>query len=194
MNTIPRRINCNFLHKEEYEKTITTCLGFKDNAEEAVNTYVDLFGSVFGNSAVLQKTYFSEHELNELQKVPEMSQDIMPKRGVKTIRFTLAGQEFVAFNGGAYFGQFHESMSLYVSCETQEQIDTLWNKLSEDCIAEQPCGWIKDTFGVSWQIVPSFVWAIDEGDDRAAADRMNIALFGMKKIDVEKLKRACEGF
>jgi predicted 3-demethylubiquinone-9 3-methyltransferase (glyoxalase superfamily) len=170
------------------KKTITTCLAFIHNAEEAVNTYVALFNDVFGDSKILKKTYFSENELEELKKVPEMSENIMPKSGIKTIRFTLAGQEFIALNGGAYFGKFHESLSLYVSCETQEQIDKLWARLSESCLAEQPCGWIKDKYGVSWQIVPSFVWEIDEGDDKEAAERMNIALFDMKKIDIEKLK------
>jgi predicted 3-demethylubiquinone-9 3-methyltransferase (glyoxalase superfamily) len=173
-------------------KTITPCLGFTNNAEEAVNTYVRLFDSVFENSRVLHITHFSEKELEELRKVPEMSESIMPARGIKTIRFTLNGQEIVAFNGGAYFGKFHESLSLYVSCETQEQIDKLWATLSEGG-NEQPCGWVKDRFGVSWQIVPSFVWGVDEGDDHAAAERMNIALFEMKKIDVEKLRKACEG-
>jgi len=171
------------------KKVITPCLGFVHNAEEAVNIYVALFDDVFGNSKILQITYFTENELNELKKVPEMSEEIMPKHGIKTIRFTLAGQEIVAFNGGAYFGKFHESMSLYISCETQEQIDKLWAKLSENCMAEQPCGWIKDKYGVSWQIVPSFVWDIDESEDKETAERMNIALFDMRKIDIEKLKR-----
>lgn len=174
------------------KNTITICLAFVHNAEEAINSYVNLFNSVFGNSKIIKKTYFSKKELEELKKVPEMSEEIMPKHGVKTIRFTLAGQEIIALNGGAYFGKFHESTSLYISCETQEQIDALWDKLSEDCIAEQPCGWIKDKFGVSWQIVPSFVWELDESNDKEAAERMNIALFEMKKIDIEKLKIACE--
>ena len=173
-------------------KTITPCLGFINNAEEAIKVYVELFDSVFGNSKILHITHFSEKELKELSKVPEMSESIMPAQGIKTIRFTLNGQEILAFNGGAYFGKFHESMSLYVSCDTQEQIDKLWSVLS-DRGEEQPCGWVKDRFGVSWQIVPSFVWEVDEDDDRAQAERMNIALFGMKKIDIQKLKEACKG-
>lgn len=173
-------------------KTVTLCLGFTNNAEEAVRTYVELFDSVFGNSKILHITHFSEKELEELKKVPEMSESIMPAQGIKTIRFTLNGQEIIALNGGAYFGKFNESTSLYISCETQEQIDKLWVTLSEKGI-EQPCGWVKDKFGISWQIVPSFVWELDEGSDHDAAERMNIALFGMKKIDVEKLKKACEG-
>lgn len=172
-------------------KTITLCLGFNKNLEEAVTTYVELFDAVFGNSKIIGRSYFGGQEIEALRQVPEMSEEIMPGLAgeLKTIHFTLNGQEFVAFNGGVYFGKFHESMSLYVSCETQEQIDRLWEVLSEGG-EEQPCGWVKDRFGVSWQIVPSFVWKIDEGPDRRQAERMNIALFGMKKIDIAALRTA----
>lgn len=172
-------------------KKITPCLAFSHNASEAVDLYVSLFDAVFGNSKIVHVTNFDEGELEELKKVPEMSDDIMPRAGVKTIRFVLAGHEILAINGGEYFGKFHESMSLYVSCETQEEIDKLWSKLSENCIEQQPCGWIKDRFGVSWQIVPSFVWEIDEGEDRAKAQRMNVAMFSMNKIDMAKLREIC---
>lgn len=174
-------------------KTITVCLGFNKNLEEAVATYVELFDAVFGNSKILGRSYFGEQEITALRQVPEMSEEIMPglPGDVKTIRFTLNGEEVVAFNGGAYFGKFHESMSLYVSCETQEQIDRLWGVLS-DGGEEHPCGWVTDRFGVSWQIVPSFVWKIDEGQDRQKAERMNIALFGMKRIDIAALRAAME--
>jgi predicted 3-demethylubiquinone-9 3-methyltransferase (glyoxalase superfamily) len=170
-------------------KTITVCFGFKKNLEEAVATYIELFDAVFGNSNILGRSYFGEQEITALRQVPEMSEEIMPGLAgdVKTVHFTLNGEGIVAFNGGAYFGKFHESMSLYVSCETQKQIDRLWGVLS-DGGEEQPCGWVKDRFGVSWQIVPSFVWKIDEGPDRQKAERMNIALFGMKRIDIAVLR------
>ncbi len=115
-------------------KAITVCLGFNKNLEEAVATYIELFNKVFGNSTILGRSYFGEQEVAALRQVPEVSEDIMPgvAGDVKTIRFTLNGEEVVAFRGGAYFGKFHESMSLYVSCETQEQIDRLWEVLSED--------------------------------------------------------------
>jgi predicted 3-demethylubiquinone-9 3-methyltransferase (glyoxalase superfamily) len=174
-------------------KTITVCLGFNKNLEEAVATYIELFDAVFGNSTILGRSYFGEQEITALRQVPEMSEEIMPGLAgdVKAMHFTLNGEEIVAFSGGAYFGKFHESMSLYVSCETQEQIDRLWGVLS-DGGEEHPCGWVKDRFGVSWQIVPSFVWEIDEGPDRQKAERMNIALFGMKKIDIAALRAAME--
>lgn len=174
-------------------KSITVCLGFSKDLEEAVATYIEVFDAVFGNSKILGRSYFGEQEIAALRQVPGMSEDIMPGRAgdLKTIRFTLNGQEILAFNGGAYFGKFHESMSLYVSCDTQEQIDRLWAVLS-DGGEEHPWGWVKDRFGVSWQIVPSFVWEIDEGENREMAERMNIALFQMKKIDIAALTAAME--
>jgi len=174
-------------------KPITICLGFDKELEEAVATYIELFDAAFGNSKILGRSYFGEREIAALRQVPAMSEEIMPGLAgdVKTIRFTLNGEEIVAFNGGAYFGKFHESMSLYVSCETQEQIDRLWAVLSEGG-EEHLCGWVKDRFGVSWQIVPSWVWEVDQGSDREKAERMNIALFGMKKIDIAALRAATE--
>ncbi len=132
-------------------KTITPCLTFKKEAEEVVKLYVSVFSSVFGNSKILKTTYFGKEELEALKNVPEVSEDIMPgpAGSVKTIRFQLNGQEFMAVNGGGYFGKFHDSMSLYVTCETQNQLDKLWEKLSEGGL-QQPCGWVKDKFGVSW--------------------------------------------
>ncbi len=122
-----------------------------------------------------------------------MSDDIIPGAAddIKTIRFTLNGQEALAFTGGAYFGKFNESISLYVTCETQEQIDRLWAKLSEGGV-EQPCGWVKDRFGVSWQIAPAFIQEVEEGSNRAAAERLSIALLAMKKINIAELRKAVE--
>ena len=174
-------------------KRITVSLGFDKQLEEAVAIYIEVFDAVLGNSRILGQSYFGEQEITALRQVPEMSEEIMPGRAgdVKAIRFTLNGEEIVAFSGKTCFGKFHESMSLYVSCETQEQIDRLWAVLS-DGGEEHPCGWVKDRFGVSWQIVPSFVWEVDEGPDRQMAERMNIALFGMKRINIAALRAAME--
>ncbi len=172
-------------------KAITTFLGFEANAEEAVTTYVELFNNVFGNSEVQRVIRFDEAEIDALSQIPEMQDNGMPgPPGMpKVIHFTLNGEELVAFNGGDYFGKFHESVSLYVTCETQDQIDRLWATLSVDG-QEQPCGWVKDRYGISWQIAPRLVWDIDAGDDRGKAEKMNIALFHMRKIDVGALERA----
>ncbi|MGX7925468.1 VOC family protein [Tsuneonella sp. HG094] len=168
----------------------TTCLTFARSAEIAVERYVRLFNSVFGASRIESINHFDAYELAELRKLPEISVEIMPTEGVKSIRFVLDRQQFYAVNGGAFFGKFNESTSIYVSCETQGQIDELWADLSRDCLEEQPCGWIKDRYGISWQIVPSFVWDIEESEDRARSARMNVALFRMTKIDIAELRKA----
>jgi predicted 3-demethylubiquinone-9 3-methyltransferase (glyoxalase superfamily) len=114
-------------------KPITVCLGFDKNLEEAVGTYVEIFKNVFGNSQILGQSYFGEQEIAALRRVPEMSEEIMPgvAGDVKAIRCTLNGEEIIAFGGGALLRKFHESLLLYVTCETQEQIDRLWSVLSD---------------------------------------------------------------
>ncbi|ACL16815.1 VOC family protein [Methanosphaerula palustris] len=170
---------------------IVLSLMFRDNAEEAVKFYLSLFSPIFGNSKIEWITYYGEEELEALRAVPQMSEEIMPgpAASVKTVRFRLAGQEILAVNGGGFFGKFTESASLYVSCETQEQIDLLWTALSREG-TEQPCGWVKDRFGVSWQIAPSVIGEIMEGPDQKKAQRVMLALYRMKKIDLEEILRA----
>lgn len=96
--------------------------------------------------------------------------------------------EIVAVNGGGFFGKFTESMSLYVSCRTREQIDVLWQALSQGGTV-QPCGWLKDRYGVSWQIAPSVIREIMEGPDQAKSQRVMLALYRMKKIEIEEILR-----
>lgn len=176
------------------QDTITS-LGFKSKAEEAAEFYVNTFSKVFGNknggSKILATTHFGEEELAALSYVPE---DIRPgpAGSVNTVRFKLNGQEFMAFNGGNYFGEFHESMSIYVNCKTQEEIDKLWGILAKDAMEIQPCGWIKDKYGVSWQITPEELQKMVEDPDRKKAERVMIALYGMEKIDIKGLKQAYE--
>jgi predicted 3-demethylubiquinone-9 3-methyltransferase (glyoxalase superfamily) len=172
---------------------IMLALMFRREAEEAVKSYVSLFSSVFGDSKILWTTYYGEEELEALRAVPEMTEDIMPgpAGSVRTIRFLLCGQEILAVNGGGFFGKFTESTSLYVSCDTQEQIDLLWMALSRGG-TEQPCGWLKDRFGVSWQIVPSVIQEIMEGPDIQKSQRVILALYRMKKIDLLQIMRAAE--
>ncbi|HWP03676.1 MAG TPA: VOC family protein [Gemmatimonadaceae bacterium] len=169
-------------------KPILPCLSFAngEQTEQAVRTYIDLFRAVFGQAGELARTTFSQAEIDTLQQLHGLPPEQLPgpAGAVKTIRFHLNGMELLALNGGGYFGRFHESFSLYINCDTQEQIDHLHEALSEGGQV-QPCGWVKDRFGVSWQIVPDFVLGIDEGPDRAAAERMNAAILGMMKIDRE---------
>jgi predicted 3-demethylubiquinone-9 3-methyltransferase (glyoxalase superfamily) len=170
---------------------ITPCLGFVANAGNAVEFYIDLFNQVFGNSVEIARTHFSQAEIDIMHNQHGIPLENMPGPAgtVKTIRFRLNGIEMIALNGGDFFGKFHESLSLVVNCKTQAQIDRLHAALSEGGEV-QPCGWVKDRFGVSWQILPEIVQSIGEGPDRAAAERMNAALMGMEKLDLERLERA----
>ena len=175
-------------------KRVILSLMFRHDAEEAVTSYVSLFSPLFGDTHILSVTYYGEDELEALRTVPEMTEDIMPgpAGSVKTIRFLLCGQEILAVNGGGYFGKFNESSSLYVSCDTQEQIDLIWMALSQGG-TEQPCGWLKDRFGISWQIAPSVIQEIMEGHDTQKSQRVMLALYPMKKIDLLEIIRAAEG-
>ncbi|CAE6489458.1 MAG: VOC family protein [Candidatus Nitrosotenuis sp.] len=175
------------------QNSITTCLMFDKNAEEAIHFYIEIFNKAFGNvkgeSKILKVTRFGKEELKDLLDVPDVPKDMMPGPvgSVKTIRFLLNGQEFVAVNGGGYFGKFHESMSLYVSCDNQKQIDILYDALAVEGEL-QPCGWVKDRFGVSWQITPEFLWQIDEDYDKQRSQKVMSALYKMNKIDIKKIK------
>lgn len=174
-------------------KPILPCLAFADaeQTEQAVRTYIRLFREVFGQAEELARTSFSQAEIDTVQRLHGLPPDQLPgpAGAVKTIRFHLNGMELLALNGGAYFGKFHESFSLYVNCETQAQIDRLHEALSTGG-ETQPCGWVKDRFGAVWQIAPDFVLAIGEGTDHTASERMHVALLGMIKPDSDALQTA----
>jgi predicted 3-demethylubiquinone-9 3-methyltransferase (glyoxalase superfamily) len=161
-------------------------LTFNNQAEEAVNFYV----SIFKTSKILKTTRYGEKELAALSHLPEGIRP-GPAGSVKTVRFELNGQEFLAANGGAYF-KFSEGVSLYVNCETQEEIDEFWEKLSEDGEIQE-CGWLKDKYGVSWQIGPTILQEMMEDPDPEKSQRVMVALYQMIKLDLEILKRAYEG-
>lgn len=153
---------------------ITTFLMFKDQAEEAVNLYV----SLFKNSKIVSTTRYGDGGPG-------------PKGTVMSATFQLDGQEFMAFNGGPHFS-FAEGMSLFVDCKTQEEVDELWEKLSEGG-EKQPCGWLKDRFGVSWQIIPTVLGEMLNDPDADKSKRATEAMLQMSKIDIATLKKAYEG-
>jgi predicted 3-demethylubiquinone-9 3-methyltransferase (glyoxalase superfamily) len=159
---------------------ITTCLWFDSNAEEAVAFYT----TVFKNSKIKDTTRYGEAG-KEIHGKPAGS--------VLTIAFELEGREFLALNGGPLF-KFNEAISLIVNCETQQEIDYYWERLKQggDERAQQ-CGWLKDKFGVSWQVVPTALQKMITDPDSAKVQRVMQALFPMKKLDVNALKRAYEG-
>jgi predicted 3-demethylubiquinone-9 3-methyltransferase (glyoxalase superfamily) len=153
---------------------IVTFLWFDNQAEEAVNLYT----SIFKNSKITGVARNGEAGPG-------------PKGSVMTMNFTLEGQEFIALNGGPMF-KFTEAISLFVNCETQEEVDALWNKLTEGG-QESQCGWLKDKYGLSWQIIPTTLMKLMSDPDREKAGRVMQAMLQMKKIDIAKLRQAYEG-
>lgn len=147
---------------------ITPFLWFNDQAEEAMLFYT----SIFKNSKVS-----SVNRSGEAGKA-------------MTVSFELEGQEFIALNGGPEF-KFTEAISLYVGCETQAEVDTLWAKLTEGG-EEGPCGWLKDKYGLSWQIIPSSLIGYLNSPDAEKSGRAMQAMLKMKKIDIAKIKQAYE--
>jgi predicted 3-demethylubiquinone-9 3-methyltransferase (glyoxalase superfamily) len=156
------------------KQKITTFLWFDNNAEEAMDFYV----SIFKNSKILDLVRYGEAGPG-------------PKGTVMCGTFQLEGQEFIALNGGPHF-QFTEAISLFVSCETQEEVDDLWKKLTADGGAPSQCGWLKDKFGLSWQIVPSVLLKMLADKDAQKSKRVMQAMLGMGKLDINALKRAYE--
>ncbi len=148
---------------------ITTFLWFDDNAEEAMNYYV----SIFNNSRIISVQRYAGPG---------------PEQKVLTATFQLEGQEFMALNGGPYF-KFNEAISLFVNCETQEEVDDLWEKLVAGG-AKGRCGWLKDKFGLSWQIIPSALGRMLQDQDPAKSKRVMQAMLQMNKIDIGLLKQA----
>jgi predicted 3-demethylubiquinone-9 3-methyltransferase (glyoxalase superfamily) len=110
---------------------------------------------------------------------------------VLTVDFELEGQRFTALNGGPEF-RFTEAISLLVNCETQDEVDELWEKLSEGGGEKGPCGWLKDRYGLSWQIVPTVLGELLQDPDKEKADRVMAAMLQMQKLDIDGLKRASE--
>ncbi len=156
---------------------ITPFFWFHDNAEEAVNYYV----SIFDDSRIVTSTRYDAASGKATGQKPG---------AIMTIAFQLAGQDFVALNGGPVF-DFTPAISMVVNCHDQQEIDRYWDKLSAggDPKAQQ-CGWLKDRFGMSWQIVPADIGAMLNQSDQAKAHRTSAALMQMKKLDIQALKNA----
>lgn len=150
---------------------ISPFLWFDTEGEEAAEFYT----SVFPNSKILEVTRYG-------------SAGPRPEGMVMTVRFELDGQEFVALNGGDEF-TFSEAISFAVQCETQDEVDAYWSKLT-DGGEEGPCGWLKDRYGVSWQIVPTRLPELLTDPDKEKAQRVMEAMLGMTKIEIDELERA----
>lgn len=165
---------------------ITPCLWFDMQCEEAVNFYIDTFNNAPGSK--------NDSKIITLQKYPEGRQEEHMKGmegKIITAIFELAGQRFMALDGGPTF-KFNESISLYVECQDQEEVDYFWNKLSAVPASEQ-CGWLKDKFGVSWQIIPKQLEGLLSDPDAEKSGRVMTAMLQMKKIIVTDLEKAYKG-
>jgi predicted 3-demethylubiquinone-9 3-methyltransferase (glyoxalase superfamily) len=175
MISIMEKIRRSIEEPEMYAKQkITPFLWFDDSALEAAEFYV----SLFDNSRVLSVSRYGDAG-------PK------PKGSVMSVTFQLAGQEFMALNGGPEF-KFTEAISLFVDCDTQEEVDDLWAKLGAGG-EEGPCGWLKDRFGLSWQIVPGVLGELLGDEDAEKSQRVMEAMLQMGKIDIEGLRRAYDG-
>lgn len=157
---------------------ITPFLWFDNNAEEAAKSYI----SIFKNSKIIDITHYGESAAEASGRL---------KGTVMTVTFELEGQQFMALNGGPVF-KFSPAISFLINCETQEELDDLWEKLSEGGEKEQ-CGWLKDKFGVSWQIVPNVLSDMLQDKDAKKSERVLEALLQMKKIDIQGLRNAYAG-
>jgi predicted 3-demethylubiquinone-9 3-methyltransferase (glyoxalase superfamily) len=153
---------------------ITPFLWFNDKAEEAMNFYV----SIFKNAKAVTVTRYGDTGPG-------------PKGTVMTAVFQLEGQQFIALNGGPQF-TFSPAISFVVNCETQPEVDELWEKLSAGGRTDR-CGWLQDQFGLSWQIVPTALGALLQDRDPARANRVMQAMLQMTKIDIARLKQAADG-
>jgi predicted 3-demethylubiquinone-9 3-methyltransferase (glyoxalase superfamily) len=155
---------------------ISHCLWFDDNAEEAVNLYT----SIFKNSKVGKTTRYDMESAKASGR---------PEGSVLTIEFQLENQEYLALNGGPMF-KHTEAFSIIVNCDDQEEVDYYWNALTADGGEESMCGWLKDKFGISWQITPVILTELISGQDTEKSKRVMQAMLQMKKIDFQKIKDA----
>ena len=164
---------------------ITPFLWFNDNAEEAVQFYASVFSGAPGGK---------DSKIGSVSRYDEEGAKVSgrPKDSVMTASFRLFGQEFVALNGGPLF-KFTEATSFVINCENQEEVDYFWEKLSKggDKNAQQ-CGWLKDKFGLSWQVVPTILSKLLQDKDAGKSKRVMHAMLQMKKLDILKLKEAAE--
>jgi predicted 3-demethylubiquinone-9 3-methyltransferase (glyoxalase superfamily) len=161
------------------QNKITPCLWFDNHAEEAVAFYL----SIFPGSRIISTTLY-----------PESDQEHHQGRigSVMAIDFELFGQPYMALNGGPFF-KLNEALSLQVHCDTQEEIDTYWDKLREGGDEDaQQCGWLKDKFGLSWQILPTMIKTLFQHPDAATNARVMKALLDMKKLDIAALQSAAD--
>jgi predicted 3-demethylubiquinone-9 3-methyltransferase (glyoxalase superfamily) len=162
---------------------ITSCLWFDDKAEEAADFYISIFKNSFGTAQ-------GESKIGAISHYDEASAEVSgrPAGSVLTVEFELQGQKFMALNGGPIF-KFSEAVSFVIDCADQAEVDYYWDALVAGGIESQ-CGWLKDKYGLSWQVVPSVLSTLLSDPDPIKANRVMQAMLQMKKIDIAKLEEA----
>lgn len=165
-----------------FKQKINTFLWFDSQAEEAAKFYISIFSKRKGAT----KKSKIETIARYLEATPEVGK---PKGSVMCVNFLLEGQEFVALNGGPIF-KFNESISLVINCKTQAEVDYFWNKLIADGGEESMCGWLKDKYGLSWQVVPVILNKMLLDKNTKKASRAMNAMMKMRKLDISELKKA----
>ncbi|CAM1502557.1 Fc.00g045410.m01.CDS01 [Cosmosporella sp. VM-42] len=160
---------------------ITTCLWFENQAEEAANHYVSIF---------------PDAKITTVQRYSAAGQEVHGREpgSAMVVAFELAGQRFVALNGGPAPWKFSEAISLQVDCDDQAEVDHFWEKLGDGGNPDkQQCGWLADKYGVSWQVVPTALKKMLESGNKEAAGRVTVAMMKMKKLDIAGLEKAFDG-
>jgi predicted 3-demethylubiquinone-9 3-methyltransferase (glyoxalase superfamily) len=175
---------CGISIKEEQMQKITPMLWYDTEAEEAAQHYISVFskrpGAKKGESKVLEITRYGEAGPG-------------PAGTVMVVSFTLEGQQFTALNGGQQGFHFSEAVSFVIECEDQQEVDYFWNALTTNGGEEGPCGWLKDRYGLSWQVTPKGMEKMLNAPDQEKAQRAMKAMLSMKKIDLGELERAFNG-
>jgi predicted 3-demethylubiquinone-9 3-methyltransferase (glyoxalase superfamily) len=159
---------------------IVPCLWFDSQGEDAARFYTELFPN---------------SRITDVARYPEAGKDVHGRKpgSAMTVSFELAGQAFTALNGGPHF-KFNEAVSLQIMCDSQQELDHYWAALTTGGPVEaQQCGWVKDRYGLSWQVIPKEFIELMKAPDTAGVERMFAAMMGMKKLDMVQLKRAFDG-
>ena len=161
------------------KQKITPCLWYDGNAQEAAKFYASVF---------------KDAEIRETSKYNQASAEIsgQPEGSVMVVEFEIADQKFVGLNGGPHF-KFNEAISFMIDCKDQNEVDYFWNTLTADGGEESQCGWLKDKFGLSWQVVPAVMNALVAGPDPEGSKRAMAAMLKMKKLDIQQLQDAYDG-
>jgi predicted 3-demethylubiquinone-9 3-methyltransferase (glyoxalase superfamily) len=170
---------------------IVPCVMYSTEAEQAANFYVGVFSEIFGDASILHTARWGAEQMKALERLREEDRPFKVG-GVSYVRLRLNGQELMLGNGGPHF-KFNDAVSLYVSCDTQEQLDALWARLTAGGGQEVECGWLIDKFGLRWQLSTQAVGRLLEDKDPERAERAQASILRMKKVETKDVENAARG-